>query len=65
MGFNLNYRKLWESLKSEVSLMPFKEANQNERVILRLAAEVIIKKMEELEKAQEAEYKKAMEFFGK
>lgn len=45
--------------------MPFKEANQNERVILRLAAEVIVKKMEELEKAQEAEYKKAMEFFGK
>lgn len=65
MGFVLNYRKLWESLKSEVTLMPFKEANQNERVILRLAAEVIVKKMEELEKAQEAEYKKAMEFFGK
>jgi len=65
MGFVLNYRKLWESLKSEVTLMPFKEANQNERVILRLTAEVIVKKMEELEKAQEAEYKRAMEFFGK
>lgn len=64
MAFKLNYLKLWESLKSEVSLMPFKTNDPNERMILQLASEFLSKKMEGLENAQREEYEKALNLFN-
>ena len=64
MEFNLNYRKLWEGLKAEAAMMPFSQDNANNRIIMQLASEFILKKMEAAENAQREEFTKIKELFN-
>lgn len=64
MGFNLNYRKLWEGLKAEAVMIPFKTNDPNERLIMEVASKWLVKKMEQQEEAQREEYEKALNLFN-
>lgn len=64
MPFVLNYRKLWEGLKAEVTMMPYKTNDPNERIIIQLASEFLQKKMEAAEAAQREEFDKARNLFN-
>lgn len=64
MPFNLNYRKLWEGLRVEAELVPFKTNDPNERLIMEVAAKWLLKKMAEQEAAQREEFEQARKLFN-
>lgn len=63
MNFVTNYKKLWEELKTDASMLVFKEGSQNEKEISKIISDYILKKMQQLEDNQKEEYKKINEFF--
>ena len=64
MGFNLNYRKLWECLKAEAELLHFKSNDPNERLIMEVASKFILKEMARREAAQREEVEQAKRLFN-
>ncbi len=64
MPFKLNYRKLWEGLKAEAAMLPFRTNDPNERLIMEVTAKWLRDKMGQQEAAQRAEVEEAKRLFN-